>query len=83
MCISVSVTYLRYVISPIVTKVSILSNLQIWSEPKDNYYISFIMLFQTILPLYQRFSYFKSQRGFSIAGSGYTFYPVREEYFVS
>ena len=26
---------------------------------------------------------FKSQRGFSMAGVGYTFYPVREGYFVS
>ena len=42
------------------TKVSVLSNLRISGcELKDNYYISFILLFKTIfLPLYGHFSNF-------------------------
>ena len=71
--------------SPIVTKVSVLSNLRISGcELKDNYYKSFILLFKTIFYFCIGNSViFKSQRGFSIAGVGYTFYPVRERYFVS
>ena len=54
---SVSVTSLTHVISPIVTKVSVLSNLHISGcEMKGNYYISFILLFKTILLLYWKFS---------------------------
>ena len=35
------------------------------------------------LPLYRHFSDFKSHCGFSIAGAGYTNFPVWEGYFVS
>ena len=65
-------------ISLIVTKVSVLFNLQISvCELKDNNYISFILLFKTIFYRYIGISViFKSQHGFSIAGAGYTFYPV-------
>ena len=75
---SVSVTSLRYVISPIVTKVSILSNLLISGcELKDNHYISFILLFKANFYRYIGISViFKSQHGFSIVGAGYIFYPV-------
>ena len=34
------------------------------------------------IPLYRHFSDFKSHCGFSIAGAGYTIFPVREGYFV-
>ena len=66
------------VVSPIVTKVSVLSNLRISvCELKDNHYISFILLFKTNFYRYIGISViFKSQHGFSIAGAGYTFYPV-------
>ena len=78
--IEVSFSYFPYiyVISPIVTKVSVLSNLQISGcELEDNYYISFILLFKTKFYRYISISMiFKSQHGFSIAGAGYTFYPV-------
>ena len=64
---SVSVTSLTYVISSIVAKVSVLSNLHIFGcELKENYCISFDLLLKTNF----------SQRGFSIAGAGYTFYLV-------
>ena len=46
-------------------------------ELKDNNYISFILLFKTISYCCISISViFKSQSGFSIAGMGYTFYPV-------
>ena len=49
---SVSVTSLVYGISPIVTNVSVLSDLRISGcELKDNHNISFIMLFKTIFYL--------------------------------
>ena len=67
-----------HVISPIVTKVSVLSNLRISGcELKDNHYISFILFFTITFYCYIGISViFKSQHGFSIAGAGYTFYPV-------
>ena len=67
------------------TKVSVLSNGRISGcELKDNYYKSFILLFKTIFYRYISISViFKSQHGFSIAGAGYTFYPVGEGYFVA
>ena len=66
------------------TKVSVLSiqyNLRISEcELKDNYYISFILFFKTTVNRYIGNSViFKSQRGFSIAGAGYTYYPVRQD----
>ena len=66
-------------------KVSVLSNLQISvCELKDNHYISFILLFKTNLYRYIGISViFKYQHGFSIAGTGYTFYPVGKGYFES
>ena len=59
------------------TEVSVLSNLRISGcEMKDNYYISFILLFKTKFYRDVGISViFKSKRGFSIAGAGYTFYP--------
>ena len=75
---SVSVTSLTYGISPLVTKVSVLSNLRISGcKLKDKYYISFVFWFQTSFKCSIGVSLiFKSQLGFSIAGAGYTFYPV-------
>ena len=67
------------------TKVSVLSNLRISGcELKDSYCISFILLFKTNFYHYIGISViFKSQCGFSIAGAGYTYYPVREGYFMA
>ena len=75
---SVLVTSLTYIISPIVTKVSVLSNLCISvCELKDNYYASFNLLFKTNFYCFIGISMiFKSQCGFFITGAGYTFYPV-------
>ena len=55
------------------TEVSVLSNLRIAGcELKDDYYVSFILLFKTISYHYIGISViFKSQHGFSIAGAGY------------
>ena len=76
----VSVTFLTYGISPVVTKVSVLSNLRIsGSELKDKYYryISFVLWFKTNFNGYFGIPLiFKSKRGFSTAGAGYTNYPV-------
>ena len=65
------------------TKVSVLSNLRISGcELKDNYCISYILLFTITFYCYIGISaIFKSQHGFSIAGAGYTFYPVRKGFF--
>ena len=69
-------SYLPY-ICYIVTKVSVLFNLRISRcELRDNYCVSFTQLFK-------KNSDFKSHCGFSIAGAGYTIFPVWEEYFVS
>ena len=59
-------------------KVSALSNLRISGrELKDNHYIPFLLLSKTNFYRYISISVsFKSQRGFSIAGAGYTFYQV-------
>ena len=67
------------------TKVSVLVNLSIsWYELRDNYYVSFTQFFKKKkIPLYRHFSDFKSHFGFSIAGAGYTIFPVIEGYFVS
>ena len=66
-------------------KVSVLFNLRISGcELRDNYCVSFTQLFkEKKLPLYRHFSDFKSHCGFSIAGAGYTIFPVWEGYFVS
>ena len=66
-------------------KVSVLFNLRISGcELRDNYCVSFTQLFKKKkLPLYRHFSDFKSHCGFSIAGAGYTIFPVSEGYFVS
>ena len=71
-------TSLTYVISPIVTIVSVLSNLRISGcELKDNYHVSFPLLFKTNLYRFIGISaIFKSHCGFSIAGAGYTIFPV-------
>ena len=63
-----SVASLTYVISPIMSKVSVLSNLHISGcELKDNYNISFILLFKTIFYRYIDNSLiFKSQCGFGL-----------------
>ena len=70
-------SYLPY-ICHIVNKVSVLFNLRIsWCELRDNYCVSFTQLFKKkILPLYRHFSDFKSHCGFSVAGAGYTIFPV-------
>ena len=83
--LSVSVTSLAYGILPVVTNVSVLSDLWISGcELKDNHYISFILLFKTNFYLYIGILViFKPQHGFSIAGAGYTFYPVWKGYFES
>ena len=67
------------------TKVSVLFNSCISGcELRDNYCISFTQLFRKKnLPLYRHFSDFKSHCGFSIAGAGYTIFPVCEGYFMS
>ena len=53
-----------YIISPIVTKVLVLSNLHISGcELKDNYYISFILLFKTIFTTISAFQWFLSPNG--------------------
>ena len=59
-------------------KISALSNLRISGcDVKENHYISFILLFKTNFYRYIGISViFKPQHGFSIAGAGYTFYPV-------
>ena len=67
------------------TKVSVLYYLRISGcELKDNYFISFILLFEANVYLYIGISViFKSKRRFSIAGAGYTFNLVLEGYFMS
>ena len=67
------------------TKVLVLSNLRVSvCELKDNYYISFVLSFKVKFYRFIGISLiFKSQRGFSIAGASYTFYPVWEGYFAS
>ena len=58
---SVSVTSFTYVESPIVTKVSVLSNLRISGrELKDNHYLYIIhfVVSDKVLPLYRHFSDF-------------------------
>ena len=45
--------------------------------------IVYLVVEEKILPLYRHFSDFKSHCGFSIAGAGYTIFPVSEGYFVS
>ena len=74
---SVSVTFLTYVISPIVTKVSGLSKLPISVfKLKDKYYISFVLSLKIIFYRYIRISVIlKSQCWFSIPGAGYIVYP--------
>ena len=53
------------------TKVSVLCNLRITGcELKDNYYISFILLFKTF------FYRYIGNSVISIDDAGYTFYPV-------
>ena len=60
------------------TIVSVLFNLRISGcELRDNYCVSFTQLFKKKdFPLYRHFSDFKSHCGFSIAGAGYTIFPV-------
>ena len=43
----------------------------------DNYYTSFVLSFKTYFYHYIGISVlFMSQRGYSIAGASYTFYPI-------
>ena len=61
------------------TKVSVLSNLRISGcELKDNYNVSFILLFKIIFTAVSAFQWLLSPNAgfFFITGAGYTFYPV-------